>query len=193
MNLSLCNTDIIRSRDNQIQISVAGNKYQNIITGPQYKTSTPPNPPSLSLPQVTTPHHWLVAAASRLLSPRHTTRLSRGLSQAAPRLAQLVGEAAVKPPEELRCRSAPLRMHELLHGSGVCDRSDNFSRKKILKKEGRHSDYSKLVIFSLQSSSQIHRRRGWAGAAGGPPWPGGGGPAGRLSSREKLPSWAVLV
>jgi hypothetical protein len=36
MNLSLYNIDIIRNRGHfiQIQISVAGNKYQNIITGP---------------------------------------------------------------------------------------------------------------------------------------------------------------
>ena len=43
----------------QIQISVAGNKYQNIITGPQYKTSTPPGPPALLHP-----HHPLAATTS---------------------------------------------------------------------------------------------------------------------------------
>lgn len=90
-------------------------------------------------------------------------------------------------PEELRCQSVPLSYatnfsQDLVFATGAIN---NFSRKKILKKEGRHSDYSRLVIFSLESSSQIHevcqtrvretRRSGRAGAAGGPPCARGAG------------------
>lgn len=79
MNLSLYNIDIIRNgKFTQIQISVAGNKYQNIITGPQYKTSKPllyPRlPPCPALRQLPLRSR----AATSLLGSLHVPPVSHG-------------------------------------------------------------------------------------------------------------------
>lgn len=171
MNLSLCNTDIIRSRDNQIQISVAGNKYQNIITGWWRRLH------GCCLPYIPRDCHV-------------------GLPQAAPRACTARGRSRSED-----ARRAALPICPTLYATNfstdlvfVIGAINNFSRKKKSLKR-------KVVILIIPnwSSSRcraVHRFTG--GEAGraqrvGRRGLGVGGPAGRLSSREKLPSWAVLV